>query len=71
MNNSDDQLGNPPEHNPVLTRTSAQTNQNLNWQHSITNMPTLNYNQMLNNNQMLNYNQRHDNENQNQRQQQN
>ena len=30
MDNSDDQLGNPPEHNPVLTRTSAQTNQNLN-----------------------------------------
>ena len=67
MDNSDDQLGNPPEHNPVLTRTSAQTNR----QHSIANMPTLNYNQMLNNNQMLNYNQRHDNENQNQRQQQN
>ena len=70
MDNSDDQLGNPPEHNPVLTRTSRNAIQ-TNRQHSIANMPTLNYNQMLNNNQMLNYNQRHDNENQNQRQQQN
>jgi hypothetical protein len=73
MNNLDDQLGNPPENNPILTRTTIYIQDRTLMQHqSQSQNPTQSQSQNLTQSQnqsinnLLNYNQMHDNNSNNQ-----
>ena len=77
MNNLDDQLGNPPENNPILTRTTIYIQDRTLMQHqsqyqsqnptqSQSQNPTQSQSQNQSINNLLNYNQMHDNNSNNQ-----